>query len=376
MDFRFWPADPAQALRLRRCWLGMASYLMFVLPLGYMNHYGWLRYGTTGLIWLVIATIVVNATFLLLIRSGLNLRFSDPSLTLLQIGAASILTVYVLSIAREGRGVLLLLYFTSFFFGVFRLSSRDFFKLSLFALLLYVMFFIYMMRSSPSPEAGHLEILHMIVLFIVLIWLSLLGGYVANLRHQLRSRNHELELAMERVRELLVHDELTKAYNRRYLMEIMRREQSRADRRKPNSSTGFSICIMDIDDFKLINDRYGHLAGDQVLMELAERVRRQIRNMDWLARTDQEGTFARFGGEEFVLVMPDTDCNGAMICAERLREAVCDAPFEVGEHKLNVTISAGISEYRPKESLEDVLKRADGALYRAKDAGRNQVIQG
>ena len=374
MDFRFWPADPAQALRLRRCGLGMVSYLMFVLPLGYMNHYGWLRYGTTGLIWLVVAAILVNATFLLLIRSGLNLRFSDPSLTLLQIGAASVITVYVLSIAREGRGVLLLLYFTSFFFGVFRLSSRDFFKLSLFALLLYVMFFVYMMNNALVDTDVHLEILHLLVLFIVLIWLSLLGGYVANLRYQLRSRNQELEQAMERVRELLVHDELTKAYNRRYLMEIMRREQSRADRRKPNSSTGFSVCIMDIDDFKLINDRHGHLAGDQVLIELAERVRRQIRNMDWLARTDQEGTFARFGGEEFVLVMPDTDIDGAMICAERLREAICQRPFSVSGHALAVTVSAGVSTYAPKEPLEEVLKRADAALYRAKQAGRNKVF--
>ncbi|MGH7192825.1 MAG: GGDEF domain-containing protein, partial [Candidatus Saccharimonadales bacterium] len=324
MDLRLRPVDPAQALRLRRCWLGMVSYLMFALPLGYMNHYGWLRYGTVGLVWLVVAALLVNGLFLAIIRSGINLRFADPSLTLLQIGAASVMTVYVLGITNEGRGVLLLLYFTSFFFGVFRLNRMDFLRLSLFAVLLYTAFFIYVLNAHPSADTIHLEILHFMVLVIVLTWLSLLGGYVANLRHELRNRNQQLELAMERVRELLVHDELTKAYNRRYLMEIMRREQSRADRRKPDSSTGFSVCIMDIDDFKSINDRYGHLVGDQVLVELADRVRRQIRNMDWLARTDQEGTFARFGGEEFVLVMPDTDSTGAIICAERLREAICN----------------------------------------------------
>lgn len=374
MDFKLWPADPAQVLRLRRCWLGMASYLMFALPLGYMNHYGWLRYGTTGLIWLVVAVVLLNLAFLALIRSGLNLRFADPSLTFLQIGAASILTVYVLSITREGRGALLLLYFTSFFFGVFRLNRRDFFKLTLFATLLYTLFFIYIVRTVPPGDDVRLEIMHFMVLIIVLIWLSLIGGYVANLRHELRTRNQELELAMARVRDLLVHDELTKAYNRRYLMEIMQREQSRADRRKSDSSTCFSVCLMDIDNFKAINDNHGHLVGDRVLQELVERVRHTIRLMDWIARTTDDSTFARYGGEEFVLVLPDTNAEGARICAERIRNAICQTPFRIDDLSLTVSVSAGVSEYRPPEPLEAMLKRADTALYTAKHEGRNRVI--
>lgn len=370
-----WPADAAQALRMRRCLLGLASYFMFVVPLGYMNHYGWLKFGTPGLLWLAAVVLTVNLAFLLLIRSGLNLRFADPSLTVPQIAVASVIIIYVLAIAREGRGALLLLYFTSFFFGVFRLNSREFMQLTLLAILLYLGYLTWQWQHAAPGAIIEVEILRFLVLAVVLVWMSFVGGYVARLRAELRSKNAELERALARVQELLVHDELTKAYNRRYLMEILRREQSRVDRRRSDTAIGFSLCILDLDHFKDINDRYGHLAGDRVLQEFAERVRRQIRHIDWLARAGEPGTFARYGGEEFVLVLPDTDAAGALTCAERIRNAVSQETFRIDGLQLTVSISAGVSEYRPKETLEELLKRADAALYEAKARGRNCVVQ-
>jgi diguanylate cyclase len=372
MDFILWPTDSMQALRMRRSLLGMASYFMYLVPLGYMNYYGWLEHGTHGLIWLAAVAGLVNLGFLMLIRSGLNLRFSDPSLTLPQIAVASVLAVYVLSIAREQRGVLLLLYFTSFFFGVFRLNSREFLQLSLFSVLLYIGFFIHVLTTEPNHAKE--EILHLLVLVMVLVWQSLIGGYIARLRTELRDKNRDLNQAMVRIRELLVHDELTRAFNRRYLMEILQREQSRVDRRKVNSKAGFSVCILDIDNFKNFNDCHGHLVGDRVLQELVERVRHTVRLVDWIARADEDSTFARYGGEEFVLVLPDTDAEGARVCAERIRIAICQVPFIIDDLVLDVSVSAGVSEYRPQESLEAVLKRADTALYTAKHQGRNRVV--
>ncbi len=126
--------------------------------------------------------------------------------------------------------------------------------------------------------------------------------------------------------------------------------------------------LFDIDHFKPVNDRYGHPAGDEVLRELAGRAMRQVRSVDLVGR---------LGGEEFVVVMPETSLSGAVVVAERLRGAVADQPFVLRENgsKLPVTISIGIAVTGvAEETLESLLKRADDALYAAKHGGRNRTI--
>jgi two-component system, cell cycle response regulator len=165
--------------------------------------------------------------------------------------------------------------------------------------------------------------------------------------------------------ELAVTDPLTGLYNRRYLdsqVEVL--VDNAANRGKP-----LSILMLDVDYFKAVNDTYGHEAGDRVLRELANRIRKHIRNVD---------LGFRVGGEEFVIVLPDTEAEVALRVAERLRKAVSSRAFPLSEGKgaLPVTISVGISSFAsPSDSLETLLKRADEALYKAKREGRNRVIQ-
>jgi two-component system cell cycle response regulator len=126
--------------------------------------------------------------------------------------------------------------------------------------------------------------------------------------------------------------------------------------------------MLDIDFFKSINDRYGHDAGDDVLREFAVRIRKSIRGIDLACR---------YGGEEFVIVMPETDLHVAGMVAERLRRSIAGEPFSIekGTKRLEVTISIGIATLETKgEAITDVLKRADQALYRAKNDGRNRVV--
>jgi two-component system cell cycle response regulator len=126
--------------------------------------------------------------------------------------------------------------------------------------------------------------------------------------------------------------------------------------------------VLDIDFFKSINDTYGHDAGDDVLREFAVRIRKCIRGIDLACR---------YGGEEFVIVMPETDLNVAGMVAERLRRAIAADPFAVekGTKRIDVTISIGIATLDNKgEPISDVMKRADQALYRAKRDGRNRVV--
>lgn len=164
--------------------------------------------------------------------------------------------------------------------------------------------------------------------------------------------------------EMAVTDGLTGLHNRRYLMTHLTGlvDQARV-RGRP-----LSLLILDIDFFKSINDNHGHDVGDEVLKEFAERIRASVRGID---------LSCRYGGEEFVIVMPDTDAALAYTVAERMRQKVAGEPFSIakGRGRLDVTISIGLGTMeRPDDTGETILKRADMALYQAKRTGRNRVV--
>ena len=163
---------------------------------------------------------------------------------------------------------------------------------------------------------------------------------------------------------LALTDDLTGLYNRRYVFAHLNELLARA----PEGSGEIALMLFDIDHFKQVNDRHGHPAGDEVLRELAVRAMRQVRSVDLVGR---------LGGEEFVVVMPETSLGGAAVVAERLRIAVASEPFAVQgqSEKLPVTVSVGVAVAGDgSETMENLLKRADDALYAAKNAGRNRVI--
>ncbi len=198
---------------------------------------------------------------------------------------------------------------------------------------------------------------------------------------RLRSNNAELQMQLTVLRHQAEHDALTQSWSRQSILEMVAREKARADR------TGDALCVglLDIDHFKNMNDRYGHQTGDRLLTAFAQRVRGALRRMDTLnsngqpARIDDgpgdlagpgPSAMGRIGGEEFIILLPGTSMRGALPCAERVRKAVVRRPF-AGIHQ--VTVSIGIAEYRPGESVADLIERADQALYAAKNAGRNRV---
>jgi len=168
-------------------------------------------------------------------------------------------------------------------------------------------------------------------------------------------------LAAQEVERLETTDALTGALNRRRFLEILNREYQRYQR----TSHGFSLLFIDLDHFKSINDIYGHTAGDAVLMQFVEKIQTHIRKID---------AFARLGGEEFALLLPETGIDKALEAAERLR-AICEtmtANTEAGE--LVFTVSFGATEVQQQdESIDVLLSRAEQALYKAKENGRNRV---
>src|SRR5437764_5615085 len=170
-------------------------------------------------------------------------------------------------------------------------------------------------------------------------------------RKRLQDRLHE---NYSRSLSLALTDELTGLYNRRYVFAHLTELMARMP-----EGGATAVMMFDIDHFKQVNDRFGHLAGDDVLRELAERALRNVRSVDLVGR---------LGGEEFVVVMPETSLGGATIVADRLRQAVADEPFVLAENseKLSVTISVGLAiTGQGEDTLEALLKRVDDALYAA-----------
>jgi two-component system cell cycle response regulator len=164
--------------------------------------------------------------------------------------------------------------------------------------------------------------------------------------------------------EAAITDALTGLHNRRYMeSHLGTLVEQAASRGKP-----ISILVLDIDFFKAINDTHGHAAGDDVLKEFSRRLKKAVRGIDLACR---------YGGEEFVVVMPDTDIGVATMVAERLRRRIASEPFPINQNTRTVqaTISIGIAAMHScEDKAADIVKRADQALYRAKRDGRNRVV--
>jgi diguanylate cyclase (GGDEF)-like protein len=185
-------------------------------------------------------------------------------------------------------------------------------------------------------------------------------------RKDLEARQHE---ALRKVQCLAENDELTGLLNRRAMVPLLQRAlQARAVRRAGESlPTQLPLClaILDIDHFKAINDEYGHLAGDEVLRVFAQVCTAGLRSGDVLAR---------WGGEEFVLMLPDSTIGRAVQCIERLRAVMAETPFDRIKPGLRVTFSAGVTLVQLHDTMESAIARADNAMYGAKHAGRDRVV--
>jgi diguanylate cyclase (GGDEF)-like protein len=210
----------------------------------------------------------------------------------------------------------------------------------------------------PSHPVKDMDLLYLlcdlglylvIVVFVLLFELTKTQGFI------------KLEQALNVINELAIRDELTGSHNRRHLIGLIEQERERVLR----GTTPFCVCLLDIDFFKRINDTYGHAAGDAVLRQFAHTVQKQIRDTD---------AFGRYGGEEFLLMLPTTSLEDAMSFAERVRQNVERLAFHDVSEELKVSVSIGVAQFRNGETIGQTVSRADEALYTAKSGGRNRVV--
>jgi diguanylate cyclase (GGDEF)-like protein len=266
-----------------------------------------------------------------------------------------------------GAGDLVLgMYLTILMFAVSNLDSRTVLKLSSGALFSYLLIMSIKVISSPAAVAPVPDTIRFMILLAICGSAYSFARRLGDLRNELQCRNEELQTIIEQVTHIAGEDHLTKSHNRRYIMEVLAREKSRTDR----SGGIFAVLMFDLDDFKQINDQHGHLVGDQILSDFAASVKHELRGMDSLNSSKRKRSFGRYGGEEFIAVLPETRLVGAELCAERIRDRIEKQKFRM---RYSITVSIGVSEYHEGETVPQLLSRTDQALYQAKHDGRNLV---
>lgn len=190
---------------------------------------------------------------------------------------------------------------------------------------------------------------------IIFIGLNLITGRIMKRKMEKMIRN-----SLEKIETQLYYDELTQVYNRKTGINRLNEEIARARR----TGNPLVVAILDIDNFKKINDTYGHLVGDRALMHVVNQIKQSLRTFD---------VVMRYGGEEFVIILPNTDEINGVVALERVRERISKKPLKVGNQLIKLTVSIGLKEITLDEEAMTAIERADMALYQAKRNGKNRV---
>ena len=342
--------DSGQSLRMRRAFLALTGYfVIFIATLICYSGGMTIHITLSGIILSYLFLLVIYGGIFFLIYTGVNLKFKDPSLTVLQMFIAICWATQMAYFTNpEIRGSITTIYILMFMYGIFQLRFRAFLVLVAMAVALYACTMVVLYHNHPDSVNALTETVRSMILLIALLWVSYISTYVFRLR--------------QKVKLLATRDPLTNVYNRREILEILKREKAFSDR----SGFPFTLCILDIDDFKRVNDKYGHQAGDLVLKAFARTIKKNIRTEDYLGR---------YGGEEFFVVFVSMDCNDCNpVCVERLLSATRRLSFPEIDKDLVITASIGATAYvQTGVSIDKLIFLADEALYRAKACGKNRV---
>lgn len=295
------------------------------------------------------------------IRGGCVLGWRDPSLTLQQMLYAVLCAASGYCIAGTSRAVVIPILAVVLMFGMFGMTQRQVRIVGLYTLAVFGAASVYWLLGPDAGKPVGAEAARFMMVVIMVAGVIVLTGRLHGMRERSRQQRAALSSALERIRELAIRDELTGCLNRRAMLERMAEESLRCVR----SGTPMCLVLMDLDHFKHVNDVHGHAGGDEVLRRFAEVARAQLRGTDVLAR---------WGGEEFLLMLGATDAEQAQPCVQRVLSRLAATPFVAGARDFRVTCSAGLAECRGGESIVGAIERADKALYRAKAEGRNRLV--
>jgi diguanylate cyclase (GGDEF)-like protein len=310
-----------------------------------------------------ICGLTICAVAIAISETGFNDRFQDHYLVAPQSTANMLLMVAFSYIAPEVGVMFLCSLFTVFSFASLRSTPMQTGIIWTAMALGLAGLFLLTDKPVAMPHGSHLERFATLTMFILTIGRCMfLGIFSSSLKKSLYLSGLKLKEAYKRIEELAELDELTGAFNRRCIMRMLDEEIARASR----NGSACSIALIDLDHFKHVNDTYGHPTGDEVLRTFAITMFANIRGGDH---------FGRYGGEEFLLVLPDMRPDGAARAVDRLRAIVAELDWSAFSPGMQVTLSAGVATLNPDETTDSFLARADSALYAAKAQGRNRIAR-
>ena len=349
-----------QSLRVSQTVLALAVFAVFAVVQSAEVKAGLLDAAASW--WLTAFNLSGALVFYGLIRSGLNEKIStEPSLTLPQMLFAMLSVAAAYSITGPARGAVMSIMMLILLFGMFVLDARTAKRLSAlgFALLGAVM--LWKAQTDPVRYDPRVEAVHLLFAGIVMAAVAALAIRLSRLRQRLSDQKAELSEALERIRALATRDALTGLLNRRAMMDELVREA----RRMTRGGRSMALVLLDLDHFKRINDTLGHRVGDRVLQAFAEVALAELRGADRVSR---------WGGEEFLLLMPQAPQGQAEVAVERIRVLLREAAIDGMPEDMVVTFSAGITLCGSEHDIAAAIDRADLAMYRAKTGGRNRTV--
>jgi diguanylate cyclase len=336
-----------------------ASYLVDAALLALYAYAGATTFATPAVYGMCGVTSML--VFLALSETGFNDRFADHYLTLAHGFCASTIMLGGIYLAPEVGLAFCFFFFLVFGFATLRTTAWQAATIWTYATVGLAAAFLLANKPIGLPTETWAERVATVLFLIVSLGRCMsMGLFSIALREALYKRGKELKSAYERIEELAQLDELTGALNRRSVMRELDDELRRCQR----SKRPCSVALIDLDWFKKINDTFGHPAGDEALRAFAITIFANIRGID---------RFGRYGGEEFLLVMPDTPQDEANRTVNRLREMIAGLDWAAISPSMSVTLSAGVTSVRANDTTDTVLRRADRALYHAKERGRNRV---
>jgi diguanylate cyclase (GGDEF)-like protein len=316
-----------------------------------------------GAIGLSLYTCAGITAFYVLVRASGRLRLAPTLLSVMQGLFAITCNMWTYSIAGPLRGATLMGLMVVVVFCTFALRPRQTLLLAMCGLVGMGGTMWWHAADDPLHYPARVEAVTFALMAACSLAVTFLTGEMNKLRARLKSKKANLEAALERIRTLATTDDLTAVANRRHMNDVLADEERRA----PDAARPACIALLDIDFFKRINDGHGHAAGDAVLRGFATRLRAGLRRGDVLAR---------WGGEEFLLLLPETTVDDALALLERIRADVGTAAMPGVDPALRVSFSGGLAARQDREPFSDTINRADKALYRAKSAGRNRMLAG
>ncbi len=342
-----------QALRMRRFLMALTIYAACG---GLAQVYAWMGYLSTSLAFGWTAGVAAfNVVFFLAFRQGWNLRMRDASMTQLQIAVSMVAAVILISQVDQGRGALLMFLPMPMLFGVLRLNFLQMASVGVIGVAGYAVMIAIALHTHPESVSITPELMNLFSLACDMTFVCVMCSFISKERKN-------LAVAVRMIRELAERDSLTGLFNRRSLNEKLAIEIVRCERRLRR---GVTLCMVDIDRFKKINDMYGHPVGDEVIKLIGECLSASVRIID--------GVF-RYGGEEFIVLLEDDSEGSALETCERMRSGIAQLHIPAAP-QLVLSVSIGVACFRLGESGSDLITRADKALYLAKSNGRNCVFQ-